>query len=186
MRYSKTVTLRDGRECTLRNGAQQDAAAVLANFLLTHSQTDNLLTYPDETAMTAEQEAQFLKGKEDSSNEIQIVADLAGTIVGTAGIECVGDKEKVMHRASFGISVDREYWGLAIGRALTEACVECAGNAGYVQLELEVVADNKRAVSLYESVGFREYGRNPKAFRSRISGWQETVHMRLELRADGK
>ena len=31
------------------------------------------------------------------------------------------------------------------------------------------------------SVGFVEYGRNPKGFRSRLTGWQEVVLMRLEL-----
>ena len=64
---------------------------------------------------------------------------------------------------------------------MTEACIECARNAGYVQLELEAVAENKNALALYKSVGFREYGRNPKGFHSRVSGWQELVLMRLEL-----
>jgi ribosomal protein S18 acetylase RimI-like enzyme len=90
-------------------------------------------------------------------------------------------KEKVKHRAEFGISVDKAYWGLGIGRALTEACIECAKEAGYAQLELEVVAENRSALTLYESVGFVEYGRNPKGFRSRLTGWQELVLMRLEL-----
>ena len=74
-----------------------------------------------------------------------------------------------------------DYWSLGIGRALTEACIECAGAAGYVQLELEAVAENKSALALYRSVGFQEYGRNPKGFRSRLTGWQELVLMRLEL-----
>ena len=76
----------------------------------------------------------------------------------------------------------KEYWGLGIGRALTDACIECAREAGYLQLELDVVADNKNAVALYESVGFVEYGRNPLGFRSRISGMQELILMRLELK----
>ena len=64
---------------------------------------------------------------------------------------------------------------------MTEACIECAKEAGYVQLELDVVAENQPAVRLYKSVGFKEYGRNPKGFRSRYTGWQELVLMRLEL-----
>ena len=51
----------------------------------------------------------------------------------------------------------------------------------YIQLELEAVAENKNALALYISVGFVEYGRNPKGFRSRVSGWQELVLMRLDL-----
>jgi L-amino acid N-acyltransferase YncA len=39
----------------------------------------------------------------------------------------------------------------------------------------------RKSVALYRSVGFEEYGRNPKGFRSRVSGWQELVLMRLEL-----
>ena len=101
--------------------------------------------------------------------------------MGTAGIEAVGRKYKVRHRAEFGISVDKACWGLGIGRALTEACIECAKSAGYAQLELEVVAENTTAISLYRSVGFTEYGRNPRGFRSRVTGWQELVLMRLEL-----
>ena len=69
----------------------------------------------------------------------------------------------------------------SIGRALTEACIECAKKAGNAQLELEVVAENKTAIALYESVGFEEYGRNPKGFRSRFTGWQEVVLMRLDM-----
>lgn len=68
-----------------------------------------------------------------------------------------------------------------IGRALMEACLECAKQMGYVQAELEVVADNASAIGLYRSLGFVEFGRNPLAFRSRTSGWQEVVLMRLEL-----
>ena len=43
------------------------------------------------------------------------------------------------------------------------------------------MAENRAALALYESAGFVEYGRNPKGFRSRFSGWQELVLMRLEL-----
>ena len=181
MIYRKTVTLKDGRTCILRNGTEADGRALLELFLLTHAQTDYLLTYPDETGFTAEQEAAFLKGKTESENEIELLAELDGALVGSAGITCVGTKDKIRHRAEFGISVDQAWWGLGIGRALTEACIACARAAGYAQLELAAVGDNRNALKLYESVGFVEYGRNPRGFRSRFSGWQEQVLMRLEL-----
>ena len=173
--------MKDGSACILRNGTEADGQAAWANFNLTHGQTDYLLSYPAENSYTAEQEAQFLKEKTESEDEIEILAEVDGRLVGMAGIERVGAKEKVRHRASFGISVDQAWWGLGIGRALTEACIECAREAGYAQLELDVVADNRRAITLYRSEGFVEYGRNPKGFRSRISGWQELVLMRLDL-----
>ena len=181
MKYNKTVKLKNGADCLLRNGDFNDGAAVFEIFNLTHEQTDFLLSYPNENSFNPEQEAEFLQKKTDSENEIEIIAELGGKIVGTAGIDCIGAKAKVKHRAEFGISVDKAYWGLGIGRALTQACIECAKAAGYAQLELDVVAENKSAIALYESVGFVEFGRNPKGFRSRITGWQELVLMRLEL-----
>ena len=75
--------------------------------------------------------------------------------------------------------MEKEFCGLGIGRAMTEACIEEA-KKNYLQLELEVVSDNEKALSLYKSVGFTEYGRNPKGFLSK-NGFQEVVLMRLEL-----
>lgn len=102
-------------------------------------------------------------------------------VAGTAGIEAVGTKYKVKHRAELGISVAKEFWGLGIGWALMNACIECARNAGYVQLELNVVAENTRAIAMYERAGFVEYGRNPKGFHSRKTGFQELIYMKMEL-----
>ena len=64
---------------------------------------------------------------------------------------------------------------------LRAAFAECAKKAGYAQSELQAVADTQRAIALYQSVGFVEYGRNPRGFRSRLTGWQEVALMRLEL-----
>ena len=50
------------------------------------------------------------------------------------------------------------------------------------KLELEVVAENERAVEMYKRAGFIEYGRNPKAFRLRTGEYQELIDMRLELK----
>ena len=181
MKYQKNVILKGGRVCVVRNGTEADGQALRDIFLLTHGQTDFLLSYPDEAGKTVEEESAFLKEKAASADEIGLLAELDGLVVGSAGIGCVGRREKTRHRAEFGISVDRSFWGLGIGRALTEACIECARAAGYVQLELDAMAENQNAIRLYESVGFAEYGRNPKGFRSRYSGWQELVLMRLEL-----
>ena len=181
MKYFQNITLTDGRTCIIRNGTECDAEAVLSNFILTHAQTDFLTTYPEETTFTVDQEKEYLKKKADSDREIELVAEVDGKIVGTAGVDLIRAAEKTRHRATFGISIEQAFWGLGIGWALTNACIECAKTAGYSQVELEVVADNRRAFALYQHACYVEYGRNPRGFRSRNSGWQETVLMRLEL-----
>ena len=85
MKYNKIISLKDGRECCLRNGTENDAQEVLDVFNLTHAKTDYLLTYPDENSFTVEQKGAFLKAKTESSNEIEIIAVVDGKIAGTAG-----------------------------------------------------------------------------------------------------
>lgn len=181
MKYHQQILLKDGRTALLRNGTSADGEAVFEVFNQTHDETDYLLSYPDENSLTAAQESDFLQEKSESENEIEIITIVEGKIVGMAGIEAVGSKDKIKHRAEFGISILREYWGLGIGKALLSACKQCAKQAGYTQLELNVVAENRRAVQMYEKAGFAEYGRNPRGFRSRTSGYQELLYMRLEL-----
>ncbi|SEQ13268.1 L-amino acid N-acyltransferase YncA [Treponema bryantii] len=181
MKYNQKTILKNGKEALLRNGDKADGKEVFEVFNLTHAETDYLLSYPDENSYDPEQEAQFLEEKTNSSNEIEIIAVVDGKIAGTAGIEAVGKKFKLKHRAELGISILKEYWGLGLGKALINACVQCAKDAGYKQLELNVVAENERAIALYKSFGFVEFGRNPKGFNSRTSGFQELAYMLLEL-----
>ena len=181
MRYAKTVLLTGGVKLLVRNAVASDARALRETTQCAHAQTDYLLSYPDEQSVDDEQEARSLEETERSDNEVELVAILDGRIVGSAGITAVGGRRKVVHRARFGISILKEHWGLGIGRVLMESCIDCARRAGYTQLELEVVADNERAVSLYRRAGFEEYGRNPRGYRSAAAGYQELVHMRLEL-----
>lgn len=181
MEYRSEILLGNGKILCLRNGTHEDGPAVYDVFTRTHGETDFLLSYPDENSFTEEQESLFLEKKTADPREIEMVAELDGMIVGTAGIEAVGTKYKVRHRAEFGISILKEYWGLGIGRALTESCIECAKKAGFVQLELNVAAGNARAISLYESLGFKEFGRNPKGFFSRRGYYQSLLYMCLEL-----
>lgn len=181
MQYQECVILKNGANCVLRNGTASDGVAALAHFQLTHGETDYLLTYPDETCMNAMQEGDFLQKKTESAREVELLALVDGKVVGMAGIESRGNVYKLRHRAEFGVSVERAYWNQGVGRALTKACIECAKWADYLQLELEVVSENRAAIALYESVGFQTYGRNARAFCSRSGIWQEALLMRLEL-----
>lgn len=131
MKFKQTLMLKSGRACIIRHAEAADAAEVRRSFLQTHAETDNLLTYPDESKMTVESEADFLQKTADSENAVELCAVLDGKLVGMAGVEPIGAREKLRHRAEFGISIEKAYWGQGIGRALTAACISIAGEAGY-------------------------------------------------------
>ena len=181
MKYFDRIMLKNGKEFVIRNADKNDGKEMLEVFIKTHKETNNLLTLPEEITFTAEQEASYLEEKANSENEIEIVAVVDGKTVGSAGIEQAGKYIKTRHRAEFGISILKEYWGLGIGKALTRACIDCAKSAGYEQLELEVVDDNESALNLYQKMGFIEYGRKPRAFKHPKIGFQTLVLMRMEL-----
>ncbi|WBW49899.1 GNAT family N-acetyltransferase [Peptoniphilus equinus] len=178
MQYNTTIELKDGRACVLRHGTPSDAAGVMATLKKVREETDFLLSY-EEGGLTLDGERDLLARQEASPSALQLCAVVDGNIVGTAGVSAIGSNEKIKHRAELGVSVEQAYWNLGIGRALAEACIEAAKHAGYRQLELEVVADNVRAVALYEKLGFETHGRNPRGFYSQQAGWQELVSMGL-------
>ena len=157
----------------------EDAAALLEYLKIIGGETDNLSFGPEGVPLDEKTERAYLAMQAESHDNIQLLAKVNGEIIGTASLN--RKPNRMHHRAEFGISIDRAYWGRGIGRALTEACIECAKTAGYTQLELDVVVENTAAQMLYEHVGFTEYGRNPRGFRTRSGAWQELILMRLEL-----
>ncbi len=50
MKYCQRIILKDGREALLRNGSASDGLAAFDVFNLSHSETDYLLSYPDENS----------------------------------------------------------------------------------------------------------------------------------------
>ena len=181
MKYNKSIILKDGRECLLRDITKDDAKESLRIFNLTHEQTDFLLAYNDDLNLTEEDEAKYLEERSNSDRAVFIAAFLDGKMVGTSFIEGKDQFSKTRHKAEFGINIDKDYWRLGIGKALMQACIECARQAKFKQIVLEVIGDNTAAINLYKAFGFVEYGRNPKGFKSKYSGWQEEVLMYLDL-----
>ena len=181
MKYRNEITIKNGQKCIIRNGTFEDGPEVSTFFTTTHGETDYLLSYPEESTRDDEKQSNYLKETTESDREIELLAIVDGKVVGMAGFNAIGSKYKVRHRAEFGITVSKNYWGQGIGKAIMNACIECAKEAGYIQLELDVVADNTRAIELYKKLGFIEFSRNPKGFQSKYSGFQELVYMRLEL-----
>ena len=181
MIYYKEQRLNNGRLVVLRNGERKDGEAVLDNFIATHAESDYLLTYPEECSFTVEMESNYLEKKKNDEREVEILATLDDKVVGTAGIDSVGRGIKVAHRCTFGVSILKEYWGMGIGRKLTMAAIEAAKSAGYTQIELDVVKENERAINLYKTLGFVEYGENERGFKNKEGEYQSLILMKLVL-----
>jgi RimJ/RimL family protein N-acetyltransferase len=63
------------------------------------------------------------------------------------------------HVGSVGMGLLPEYRGKGIGRALLQRTLQAAFASGIERIELSVFASNRKAMSLYRSLGFVEEGR---------------------------
>ena len=62
--------------------------------------------------------------------------------------------ETVKHCGTLGMGLLPDYRGRGIGKDLLTACLAKARDNGITRVELEVRADNQRALNLYERMGF--------------------------------
>ena len=181
MIFHTTIPLKNGKSCTLRCAEPGDAEAFVHYSLQLRGETDFLCAGPEEAEHDPKKEALRLEAAKSSPTDVTLCAFVDGELVGSASVNLLRNRRKMLHRAGFGIGVLAAYQGLGIGNALTQQCILCAKQAGFVQLELEVVAENEKALRLYQRHGFIVYGRNPLGFRCGDGRWQELVLMRLEL-----
>jgi RimJ/RimL family protein N-acetyltransferase len=86
------------------------------------------------------------------------------------------------HVADLGLMVAASHRRRGIGRALLQAAVEWAREAGVTKLELHVFPHNEAAIRLYESFGFEREGYRKHHYR-RGDGYVDAVLMALDLNA---
>lgn len=181
MIYKQPIQLKDGGECLLRHPTAQDAKSILHHLVVTSGETDFMLRYPDEIKMTIQMEESYLTKVEKDPRSLMICAEVDGKIVANGGIDPVGSCDRGKHRAVFGVSIQKAYWGLGIGSAITRALINKAKEMGYEQLELEVVASNERGIALYKKLGFEAYGLRKKSFKYRDGHYEDEYLMSLNL-----
>ena len=105
---------------------------------------------------TADSEA-FIAGLgPDDHNFVAVLED--GTVIGCAGLT-VCSNPRMRHVGSVGLYVHTDYQNQGVGTALMKVLLELADNwLMLVRVELEVFADNERAIHLYEKLGFEKEG----------------------------
>ena len=182
MRYKpKDHILKNGAVCRLRSPLPADAAAILHLMKVTSGETDFMARYSDEITMPPQREEKFLETTLNSPTDLMICAVVDGTIVANAGLSPIAQRERYRHRAAFGISIRKEYWGLGIGSLLLSAIITCAREMDLEMIELEVVCENERAIALYQNYGFRIYGSRPHSFKYRDGSYADEYLMLLTL-----
>ena len=99
-----------------------------------------------------------------ANDAVQFMAVDRGQVVGWADVFPAW-AHAVAHVGSLGMGVLPAYRGRGIGRRLLEACIAKAWAKGLTRIELEVLADNDRAIGLYRAFGFEQEALKRRAMR---------------------
>lgn len=134
-----------------------DAKCLLEFLKQVATETHNLTFEADELVLNELQEIENIKASHDSKNSLMILAKDNGRIVGNVTLSG-SNRKRIQHRSSLGISVLKEYWHQEIGSNLLAAAIGYAIENDIAIIELEVLANNKNAIALYEKFGFETIG----------------------------
>lgn len=155
---TQEIPLSNGRTLTLRETQSSDAAQVLTYLNQVGGESDNLLFGENGFPMPVEQEAAFLDRQRQETKSVMVAGFVGEELVSIASCDALTARERVAHRAGLSVTVKKSFWGLGIGRKAMEALIAFAKSVGLEVLQLEVRADNDRAVALYEHLGFEKMG----------------------------
>ena len=173
---------KNGKIYTLRSPSPADAVDMLSYLKQSAAETEHGLSYPEELDLTVQEEESFIAGAAADPGRIMISAFDGEKLVGNASLSCVINRKKTAHRAEFGIAILKSHWGQGLGGKILSELIAAARQAGYEQLELEVVATNTAAISLYKKLGFKVYGQRPNSFKLKSGAYSDELLMALDLK----
>lgn len=106
---------------------------------------------------TLENEVAFIRSRIEPANSTMLLATSDGSVIGL--LDLLGEPlEQEAHVGTFGVSVDREHRGRAVGTALIEAALRWAPEHGITRIQAWAWMSNPRALALYERLGFEREG----------------------------
>lgn len=151
--------LKSGLEINIRIAEETDAGEIVSLFNVMGGESDNLTFGYNDYYLNENQQRLFIKAMRQRHNSLFIVAEIESKIIGYLSFTTM-QRGKLVHRGDMGIALLKDYWGFGIGSLLIEYLITWAELSGTIsKIELQVRADNKRAIDLYTKWGFVTEGR---------------------------
>ncbi len=113
------------------------------------------MPYPSEEAWAQK----LTDGVKSTNANVMLVAERNGELLGAGGLHAPSGHVRRRHAMGLGMHVSVAAQGQGVGSALMTALCDYADRwAGVLRIELEVYADNERAIGLYRKFGFEVEG----------------------------
>ncbi len=148
----------------VRQATEKDASSFLKLWDALDTETEFMLFEPGERKETLESQKNKLGKATDSENIRILVLDVEGDNI--LGGFCAGRRSSNLrdrHVLHVVIGIREQYTGFRLGYKLLAELEQWALGKDIKRLELSVMVSNKRAISLYESLGFTLEGTKKNA-----------------------
>lgn len=142
----------------IRTAVEEDAEKILNLRKILSSETYYMLKEPNEVSDDIIQYEKNIRFFRESENNLYLVADYNNELVGLLTCSYPPFKRS-KHVASFVIGVTKLYWGTGISQELINNMILWCNSENIKRIELEVVEENLRAISLYKKYGFEIEGK---------------------------
>lgn len=141
----------------IREAVPDDAEKMISYLNQVGGESDSLLHGKNEFTVPVEGVKRKLAMSKDSENSVVLIALENDEIIARAELDGYYPA-RIRHRAVFSISVRKDYWDQGIGTDMIKRLFEQAKKMKIRIIELEVIADNVRAIHLYHKMGFVDIG----------------------------
>ncbi|HVP17288.1 MAG TPA: GNAT family protein [candidate division Zixibacteria bacterium] len=165
---------KDGRQVILRTLRWEDLndCIELINSLVTEG-----ANIAKNEKVTREGEIEWLAGalgRMERGEKIYVVAEVDGKVIGNSEIgRRLGGYDR--HVGSIGIAIKKGFRDIGIGTEMMNALIKQGREMGLKVLTLTAFANNKRAIHVYEKLGFQQTGQIPKKFFKRSKYIDELI-----------
>ncbi len=179
--YKNEYTLKNGQKLLVRSPKIEDAQGLIDQMKTVDCETKFLSREPGEFSFTLEQEEDFIRNTLKNKYMSFFIGEVDGEIIANCAVGLVMSNRRYLHRATMGIAILKKYWKNGIGKIMMQECINWCKNNGVEQLELDVVTENERAKSMYESLGFQIHGTKKRALKYSDGTYADEYFMILTL-----
>ena len=176
----KKITLKNGELLTIREAIEDDAQAIIKFIKAIGDESDNLTFSGSEFNNTLEEEKKILNDHSQKENCIFVIAFIDGEIAGQMNAQG-SQKPRLRHACEFGISTRKQHWGKGVATEVLTYLLEWAhSNPMIRKVNLRANVSNKKAIALYERMGFKHEGVHKRDFFLH-NEFQDAVSMGLMI-----
>lgn len=142
----------------IRHANPLDANQIVTFYNNVGGETDYLSFGQDEYPRTVNEMTQSLE-ELDAANGNCMLLIMAGEEITGIGTIDSSSKSRFLHVGTLGIVISQSHAGKGLGRVMMNALIDwCKHNGQTEKVSLVTRSDNKRAIALYESLGFEQEG----------------------------